>query len=234
MVPVPTIPFPDLIDDDNVSKAFDPDSPDFPSYLGTLEIYSGEIGRGAMKTCVEGRLQVMDWNREYLGPQGSAAIKRFFTVDKNNRLTRLPSTSEKSKCRQEGALLMWCISILNHSISYVHLIAAKNPCPLPIYNLQFSSMAMVSMDSKGSTKKTTTFLVEDRIVGMWQKYIGNANAVPVMASGEEGYERAEFMAFLQHVQFEKTRGLAYISDWQGKSPQVSYTMLSLLMSATRF
>lgn len=233
VVPIPSIPFPELIDNDNVSKAFDPDSPDFASRTGVLEIYSGELGRGAMKTCVEGRLQVMDWERDYAGPQGPAAIKRFYTTDRNQRLARLPSGAEKSKCRQEGALLMWSISILNHSLSYVQLIAAQNPCPLPIYNLRFSPMALVSVDSKGS-KKTTTYLVEDRIPGLWQKYIGNANAVPIIASDEEGYKRAEFMSFLQHVQFEKTRGLAYISDWQGKGAQVSYAMLSVLISAIRF
>ncbi|KAF9068614.1 hypothetical protein BDP27DRAFT_1166370, partial [Rhodocollybia butyracea] len=55
------------------------------------------------------------------------------------------------------------------------------------------------------------YIVEDRIEGTWQKYILNSCAVPLMAANEQGYECVQFMCFLQHLQFDKTKGLAYIS-----------------------
>ncbi|KAJ3979928.1 hypothetical protein F5890DRAFT_1420575 [Lentinula detonsa] len=111
---------------------------------------------------------------------------------------------------------MWAISILDHSKNYVSFLDEKNPCPLPIYDLCFVPTAMALVDPKGS-KEATSFIIENHITGTWQKFIGNANAIPLMASGEEGYEHAQYMSFLQHIQFEKTRRLAYISDWQGNS-----------------
>ncbi|KAF9062571.1 hypothetical protein BDP27DRAFT_1233430 [Rhodocollybia butyracea] len=115
----------------------------------------------------------------------------------------------------ECALLMWCKSLLRHVLNYVSVLEAKNgPCPLGIYNLCFVPAAMVSCKGEG-TRKAESYIVEDRIEGTWQKYILNSRAVPLMAADEQGYERAQFMCFLQHLQFDKTKGLAYISDWQG-------------------
>ncbi|KAJ3760083.1 hypothetical protein EV360DRAFT_40552 [Lentinula raphanica] len=109
-----------------------------------------------------------------------------------------------------------CISLLDHVQAYVQQVAEKKTCPLPIYPLRFVPAAITLLDSDGGSK-SATFIVEDRINGIWQKYVGNANAKPVMHPDQPGYERAQYMCFLQHLQFEKTRGLAYISDWQGDS-----------------
>ncbi|KAF9056718.1 hypothetical protein BDP27DRAFT_1242418 [Rhodocollybia butyracea] len=73
---------------------------------------------------------------------------------------------------------------------------------------------MVSCKGEG-TRKAESYIVEDCIKGTWQKYILNSRAVPLMAADEQGYECAQFMCFLQHLQFDKTKGLVYISDWQG-------------------
>ncbi|KAJ7588447.1 hypothetical protein C8J56DRAFT_1080475 [Mycena floridula] len=36
-----------------------------------------------------------------------------------------------------------------------------------------------------------------------------------MHHGDEGYDIAAFLCFCQHVQYLKTDGLAYLSDYQG-------------------
>ncbi|KAJ7585298.1 hypothetical protein C8J56DRAFT_145300 [Mycena floridula] len=47
------------------------------------------------------------------------------------------------------------------------------------------------------------------------KYIGNASAVPFKDLSDGDAEKALFLSFLQHVQYEKTRQLVYVSDYQG-------------------
>ncbi|KZO97355.1 hypothetical protein CALVIDRAFT_563142 [Calocera viscosa TUFC12733] len=47
------------------------------------------------------------------------------------------------------------------------------------------------------------------------KYVHNGEAVPLLDPTDTGYETAQFLCFTQHVQWEKTSALAYISDFQG-------------------
>ena len=48
------------------------------------------------------------------------------------------------------------------------------------------------------------------------KYIGNGSVKPLDFLGETAGYRAKFLAFSQHVQYMKTKGLAFIGDFQGK------------------
>ncbi|KAG1825148.1 hypothetical protein EV424DRAFT_1287874, partial [Suillus variegatus] len=62
------------------------------------------------------------------------------------------------------------------------------------------------------------FLLEELIPGgqdAFVKFIHNTDCDPLLDPGEDGYNTALFLAFTQHVQYEKTGGLAYISDYQG-------------------
>ncbi|KAJ4466609.1 hypothetical protein C8J55DRAFT_408662, partial [Lentinula edodes] len=113
----------------------------------------------------------------------------------------------------ECTVLMWCNSLLNHSLAYIQLVHASSPCPLPIYNLSFVAAALAS--GSGVTAKPVVYIIKDRIPGDWQKYIVNSTAIPLISKDDPEYYRALFMSFIQHVQFEKTDGLAFISDWQG-------------------
>ncbi|KZT53343.1 kinase-like protein, partial [Calocera cornea HHB12733] len=71
---------------------------------------------------------------------------------------------------------------------------------------------------KKKTRSGSTYLVEEMIEdvakGGFVKYLHNSSAIPRMLSGEEGRISA-FLSFSQHVQFVRTGGLAYISDYQG-------------------
>ncbi|KAJ7589820.1 hypothetical protein C8J56DRAFT_859393 [Mycena floridula] len=60
-----------------------------------------------------------------------------------------------------------------------------------------------------------SFLVEEEIQGKFMKYVLNSHAVPIMRPRDQGYDIATFLCFCQHVQYLKTGGLAYISDYQG-------------------
>ena len=67
----------------------------------------------------------------------------------------------------------------------------------------------------------TAFLLEEHIDstaanGSWfVKYVNNSSAKPCVFSNKEKAYQAEFLSFAQHVQFWKTNGLAFVSDFQG-------------------
>ncbi|KAG6379009.1 hypothetical protein JVT61DRAFT_13300 [Boletus reticuloceps] len=48
------------------------------------------------------------------------------------------------------------------------------------------------------------------------KFIHNGNCVPLLELYEPGYDVAQFLAFTQHVQYVKTKGLAYVSSSIGR------------------
>ncbi|KAG6847916.1 hypothetical protein H0H93_004912, partial [Arthromyces matolae] len=47
------------------------------------------------------------------------------------------------------------------------------------------------------------------------KYISNGSAVPCLDINHPLYNVAEFLTFIQHVQYSKTGGTVYVSDFQG-------------------
>ena len=64
------------------------------------------------------------------------------------------------------------------------------------------------------------FLVEEVIPtteGSFKKYLNNASAVPCDFIDESDNDRAEFLAFAQHVQYVQTKKRAYVADFQGRS-----------------
>lgn len=54
--------------------------------------------------------------------------------------------------------------------------------------------------------------------GNFHKFIHNTSALPLVGPGHYDLALAEFLCFAQHVQWDKTQGLAYLSDFQGVRP----------------
>ena len=48
------------------------------------------------------------------------------------------------------------------------------------------------------------------------KYMNNFEATTILEQDDSEYELAKFLMFMQHVQYQITHGIAYISDFQGK------------------
>ena len=71
------------------------------------------------------------------------------------------------------------------------------------------------------SSKEKVFLVEEWFnpdTGYsFEKYLGNRFLDPCLppTATPKAYEIAEFLVFAQHVQWEKTCGLAFTSDYQG-------------------
>ncbi|KZO89508.1 hypothetical protein CALVIDRAFT_469807, partial [Calocera viscosa TUFC12733] len=92
---------------------------------------------------------------------------------------------------------------------------------IPKVRFVHSGLFRVTQANPGKDKKKTrsgfTYLVEELIGGtgdgLFIKYLHNSSAVPRVLSGKDA-NIAAFLSFSQHLQFDKTGGLVYISDYQ--------------------
>ena len=74
-----------------------------------------------------------------------------------------------------------------------------------------------------ATRTHSAYLIEEYIEtektsgkNWFIKYVNNSSAKPRLFKDPKKNLRAEFLSFAQHVQFWKTEGLAFVSDFQGK------------------
>lgn len=87
---------------------------------------------------------------------------------------------------------------------------------------------------KGVPVQRQVYMLEEYVdsseCGKWRKYINNDCAFPlplpeslVNDAGERN--RHEFLVFAQHIQYLKTKGMAYVSDFQGKRSCAFYPLI---------
>ena len=95
--------------------------------------------------------------------------------------------------------------------------SATLPFAIPQFRFVVSGLAMTNIPGKGPEEKEV-FLVEEliRSNGPWRKYINNNSSRPCQFSDNENIRRTEFLAFCQHVQYWRTGGLVFTSDFQGE------------------
>ncbi|KAI6105998.1 hypothetical protein EDD16DRAFT_1713858 [Pisolithus croceorrhizus] len=84
--------------------------------------------------------------------------------------------------------------------------------------LVYASTSKLSTTSTSSV--TGVYLLEEKIDcgnTKFTKFIHNVQYTPHLKPDHNGFHIAEFLVFTQHVQYIKTDGLAYISDYQGSN-----------------
>ncbi|KAF8982855.1 hypothetical protein BDQ17DRAFT_1261868, partial [Cyathus striatus] len=136
---------------------------------------------------------------------------------------------ELEKMLIEANVFYWAASLLSHTYSYIsQVVSAKGSPPFEVPQLRFVKAGVAIVHDSTATKsdgKVTTmhrvYLVEELIEDCnggsseFIKFIHNGSAIPLLAEVDPLYFIAEFLSFTQHVQYEKTGGLAYVSDLQG-------------------
>ncbi|KAG0703266.1 alpha-kinase family-domain-containing protein [Suillus ampliporus] len=89
--------------------------------------------------------------------------------------------------------------------------------PAPSFNIpqvRFVDAALVI--EQGADK--SVFLLEEFIEGKFQKYLNNDSVLPRLFLKDDDAEYlAEFLSFSQHIQYWKTKRLAFVSDYQGST-----------------
>ena len=138
----------------------------------------------------------------------------------------------------EANVLYWAKALLKMTYDFIGCAInnASAPPPFEIPRLCFidaglvlaySSVTIVTSNTDrtgqlvkpGGSAVNTMYLAEELIptsLGKgFKKYIHNGDAVPCDLFDAEADKMAEFLAFTQHVQYAKTDGQVYISDYQG-------------------
>ena len=145
---------------------------------------------------------------------------------KNLRFSRFTIADELDKLYREANVLYWAKSLFQLTYDFIDRAVGKatTPPPFNIPQLCFVDAGLLlaikssSVKAPSAVNVQTPYPAEELITcdEPFVKYIHNGDPTPMPEPYEPGYDIAQFLAFTQHVQYVKTGGLAYISDYQGK------------------
>ena len=88
------------------------------------------------------------------------------------------------------------------------------PTPFPIPSMRFVNSALAIADDTHDTYLLEE-VIDDTVHGIFAKYIGNGSVQPFDFLEGDDIERGKFLSFCQHVQYIKTKGFAFVGDFQG-------------------
>jgi hypothetical protein len=146
------------------------------------------------------------------------------------RIGRFSVADESPKLFREANVLYWAKALLGlvYDVIDCAIADASEPIPFDIPHVHFveAGLALSYCQQDTGVKKPaskaasirTGFLLEEVIDGRdadFIKYIHNMDLNPLLDPDEFGYDFALFLAFTQHMQYVKTGGLIFISDYQG-------------------
>ena len=121
----------------------------------------------------------------------------------------------------EIVCLIWADALLKLVYNFMegqdHHQGQERGQDIPVIpQLHFTSCALACSDDRTNIYLVEEF-IDEKVEGRFQKYINNSSASVSLSHlhGEEAINIATFLSFSQHVQYLKTKGLAYISDYQG-------------------
>ncbi|KDQ50824.1 hypothetical protein JAAARDRAFT_141372 [Jaapia argillacea MUCL 33604] len=193
---------------------------------GDLSYQLTHIGKDTFKIAHAGHLTLSSWVApKLLGskPGEPVAVKRPYFSKKEKtieQICRFPANEEVLRVWKEANILLWSISLLSFTYAFIDRAIRKSPHPPPfnIPSLRFVN-AGIAVVHTGHGSLHAGYLVEEMIDsddhGSFIKYIHNGTAVPALDPSDELYGLAQFLCFTQHVQYAKTGGSVYISDYQG-------------------
>ena len=193
------------------------------------------LGQGAFKTTYKAQLRIDTSDGTALGQNCSStlpinvALKRPFIqaqVPARNGVTILGLAEEGEAILTEANLLAWAASLLEYSYHRIDecIDDVGPPSGFDILHLRFvnAGIAFTQKDigPSASAKSLSTraiYLLEELIEAPFGKYIHNGDVTPLRDPDEEGYDVSVFLCFIQHVQYQYSGGLVFISDFQGQS-----------------
>ena len=162
------------------------------------------------------------------------ALKQMYRL-KADKVTRYQASTERASTILEANIHRWATVLWEESMSFIKVFFKTNPkkvcfstiCRTPlIYCIQYNTMVIPKMRYVRQaivftqTKDSRTMILEELIDPdvQFYKYIHNAGATPLVPEAAvEAYDKVLFLCCTQHIQYVRTFGLAFISDYQGKS-----------------
>ena len=120
------------------------------------------------------------------------------------------------KLSAEINCLRWAGALMGIVYDYIDNFTNLHGEPsFDIPKMRFVKSALAVADTTHATYMVEE-VIDEAVDGAFVKYIGNGSVKPLdFLSGTAAY-LAQFLSFSQHVQYVKTKGLAFIGDFQGK------------------
>ena len=239
--PIPVRDFNDLVDK---KVAFDIRGMEADLFSGNIRLdlsANALIGVGAFMTVQSAQLMLSPLRDLGIGssPNHRIVLKRPFINDDPTEVgppfAHYVLKDETNLLYHEANALYWVKALLQMTYRFIdHAIEdGRVPPPFEIPCLHFvdagllfaySDVSLATAEGTGQPVKPSgtvniAYLSEEFIPMSldeeFVKYIHNGDAAPCILWDTEVEEIAEFLAFTQHVQYIKTGGQVYISDYQG-------------------
>jgi hypothetical protein len=153
-----------------------------------------------------------------LGPSSQVCIKQCWYECKVSkaRLT-FDSATQAVKLSSEINCLRWASGLMDLVYAFVQKeISARGEPSFQIPSMRFVNTALVVADNNARDTYMIEEVIDEATDGSFVKYIGNSSARPLIHLDQNITYRAAFLAFSQHVQYMKTKHLAFVGDLQGK------------------
>jgi len=191
-------------------------------YKGTLEadLSKDASHKGTFKTAHPGAVSFKETVDPDLFPSGKVCVKQVFEKLPDGGIIRLKGRHELERLSVECNCLIWASLLLDLTYKFIDREAGRwGDLSRPIPTLRFTR-SMIAIVRESTMEKA--FLIEEWLdpddeERPFVKYLGNRFLEPCVPSTAPtcAHEIAEFLSFAQHVQWQKTSGLAFTSDYQG-------------------
>jgi len=154
-----------------------------------------------------------------LGDSTNVCVKQcWYTCQASRTRLLYDNHTQVTKLSSEINCLRWGSALMKLVYDFIaEQCASRGDPPFEIPQMRFVHTALAI------TKNTScdTYMVEEVIDEAeddeFVKYIGNGSAKPCRHLQKDHAHRAEFLTFCQHVQYLKTKMLAFVGDFQGTS-----------------
>ncbi|KAJ7670126.1 hypothetical protein DFH06DRAFT_1125517 [Mycena polygramma] len=183
---------------------------------------STSIGVGTFKTAHTAYLTLVHLHTRGLGTvENDCVVAKRMYRSRNPKpgnnggwvVRRFQPPDEYAKTLQEANLLFWGSSIMAFTFHSSTMSSPRLRSSPPSISHGYA-LFMLELRFRMSR----SYLVEEFIDTDTQefvKYIHNGDAVPLLSHEDPYYDIADFLCFTQHVQYFKSGGAVFLSDYQG-------------------
>jgi hypothetical protein len=157
-----------------------------------------------------------------LGDSKLVMVKQCFYKGLVDEVIPFDNHTQITMLSMEINCLRWSSALMRLTYDYIDgHIKNHGPAPFAIPCMRFVKSALAIVHDTRDTFLLEEVIDEDT-EGSFVKYIGNSSAKPLDHLEGEKFDRARFLCFCQHLQYNMTKNFAFVADFQGMS-RVLYT-----------
>lgn len=169
-----------------------------------LGVFAAEPEKGWFQACYVWNCKPGSFRSRIRGP------RKITQNIPHNSVTQVRNLTMEITC------LVWAGVLLNLVYKFIDKgITSHGVPPFQIPRMRFVEASLAIERVTSEFDEARAFLLEEVIggdEGHFRKYLNNVSDAPVSFTNKDDEERAEFLAFSQHVQYFKTKKMAFVAD----------------------